>query len=112
VGGGQVTHVVRVVCRPALVEGFALAGVSSLSASDGEEAAARIARLLRQSEVGVLLVEEGLYAALPDDTRRTLDQEPLPIVVPFPGPTWAEREPAEAYVVELLRRAIGYRVRL
>jgi hypothetical protein len=33
--------------------------------------------------------------------------------VPFPGPAWGPpREGAEAYIAELLRRAIGYRVRL
>jgi hypothetical protein len=33
--------------------------------------------------------------------------------VPFPGPAWEARgEAAEAYIVELLRQVIGYRVRL
>jgi hypothetical protein len=37
----------------------------------------------------------------------------LPVVVPFPAPS-LQRPPgeAEAYVAELLRRAVGYRVRL
>jgi hypothetical protein len=35
------------------------------------------------------------------------------MLVPFPGPAWSERaEAAEAYIVELLRQVIGYRVRL
>jgi hypothetical protein len=34
------------------------------------------------------------------------------MVVPFPGPTWVVRPPAEEYIVELLRQAIGYRVRI
>jgi hypothetical protein len=33
-------------------------------------------------------------------------------VVPFPGPHWDERSSAEQYVVEILRRAIGYHVRM
>jgi hypothetical protein len=33
-------------------------------------------------------------------------------VVPFPGPAWEKLAPAEERVIELLRRAIGYRVRL
>jgi hypothetical protein len=37
----------------------------------------------------------------------------VPIVVPFPAPLWdaAPSEPAE-YILQLLQRAIGYRVRL
>jgi hypothetical protein len=35
------------------------------------------------------------------------------MIVPFPPPSWAApEEEAEAYLVEILRRAIGYRVRL
>jgi hypothetical protein len=37
----------------------------------------------------------------------------LPVLIPFPGPAWVERPAAaEAYIVELLRQVIGYRVRL
>jgi vacuolar-type H+-ATPase subunit F/Vma7 len=68
--------------------------------------------LSREPEVGVVLVEEDLFEALPEELHRSLERQPLPIVVPFPGPTWVKRPPPEAYVVELLRRAIGYRVRL
>jgi hypothetical protein len=35
------------------------------------------------------------------------------MVIPFPMPTWAAvSETPETYIAELLRRAIGYRVRL
>ena len=74
---------VRVLCRPPLAAGFRLAGLTPIEAQDPEEGGRRLAR------------------------------EPLPLVVPFPGPAWGPpREGAEAYIAELLRRAIGYRVRL
>jgi hypothetical protein len=42
-----------------------------------------------------------------------MDRSPLPMVIPFPAAAWAPgREAAEAYLVEILRQAIGYRVRL
>jgi hypothetical protein len=35
------------------------------------------------------------------------------MVVPFPGPAWQEEaDKAQAYIVELLRQVIGYRVRI
>jgi hypothetical protein len=35
------------------------------------------------------------------------------MVLPVPGPEWGKRRStAEAYIVELLRQVIGYRVRL
>ena len=73
----------------------------------------RLRDLMRDPDTGVLLVDERLHDALPPDLRRRLARRPLPMVVPFPGPAWAERAAgAEAYVIELLRQVIGYRVRL
>jgi vacuolar-type H+-ATPase subunit F/Vma7 len=67
---------------------------------------------LGAEDVGVVLLEDRLYDDLPEETRRAISSSPLPMVVPFPGPTWAVRPPAEEYIVELLRQAIGYRVRI
>lgn len=104
--------IVRVVARPPVATGFALAGLPTIPADDGAEAAARLGELRARGDVGVVLIDEGLYDDLPDETRRRLAAQPVPLVVPFPGPAWVERPAPEAYLVELLRQAIGYRVRL
>lgn len=106
------THTLRVVCRPAIQEGFSLAGVNSIPAVDSVEATALLAGLIEQPGLGVLLVEQELYEGLPEALRRSLERRPLPVVVPFPGPPRVGRPSAEAELVELLRRAIGYRLRL
>lgn len=103
---------VRVVCRPSLRDGFGLAGLAALSAADGGQAATLLARLADDPEVGVVLVEEALFDALPEATREALERRALPVVIPFPGPRREEAPAPEARLVELLRRAIGYRVRL
>lgn len=103
---------VRVVCSPAVAGGFALASLPHLPARTGEEAAARLAELRERPGIGVVLIEEPLYEAMGEETLRSLSTAALPMVVPFPAPVWIERPPAEEYIVELLRRAIGYRVRL
>jgi vacuolar-type H+-ATPase subunit F/Vma7 len=103
---------VRVLCRPAVAAGFRLAGVAPTEAADAGEGALLLRTLLDEPEQGVILVEDAIYAAVPDSTRRELARRPLPMVVPFPSPTWAA--PAvgpEAFIAELLRQAIGYRVR-
>jgi len=106
------THTLRVVCRPVVCDGFALAGVPSLPAVDGNEAAALLGRLALQPELGVVFVEEVLYRALPRELHDALERRALPVVVPFPGPRSGARPTAEAELVDLLREAIGYRVRL
>lgn len=103
---------VDVLCRPEVAAGFALAGLRPREASDSADGIARLRDLLGDPEAGVVLVEESFYDALPDDVRREVGRRPLPMVVPFPGPQWEARPEAEAYIVELLRQVIGYRVRL
>ena len=57
-------------------------------------------------------VEDELFFGLPEPFRQSLERRALPVVVPFPGPRRGERPSAQAVLVELLQRAIGYRVRL
>ncbi|HEX7024441.1 MAG TPA: hypothetical protein VF187_06455, partial [Gemmatimonadales bacterium] len=61
---------------------------------------------------GVILLQEEIYQALPDDVRARLDRSAHPVVVPMPGPAWVAAPSAEERVIELLRRAIGYRIKL
>jgi vacuolar-type H+-ATPase subunit F/Vma7 len=100
---------VRAICRPELGAGFALAGVSTVEVADAGEAEARLHELMKQKDVGVLLVEDDLLPAegVPGAARR-----PLPMIVPVPAGRPGGADDAAAYVAELLRRAIGYRVRL
>ncbi len=106
------THGVRVLCRPATAAGFALAGIVADPADDEGAVEAALRALLARHELGVILLEESLYAALAPDLRAQVDRVAQPVVVPFPGPAWRATPSAEEQVVELLRRAIGYRVRL
>ncbi len=103
----------RVIGGPAACTGFSLAGLPTTEASDAVHGAALLQAFADRSDVGVLLVEQGLLDAMPDAERQELLARPMPVIVPFPAPAWEERaEGAESYVLELLRRAIGYRVRL
>jgi vacuolar-type H+-ATPase subunit F/Vma7 len=103
---------VRVVCRPEIAAGFELAGLRADAAADAVAARARIAALADDPAVGIVLVEERLLRALPADVVQRLERAPRPLVAPFPSPRFAGAEAAEEAVLEILRRAIGYRVRL
>jgi vacuolar-type H+-ATPase subunit F/Vma7 len=104
---------VRVLGRPELLAGFSLGGLRTLPAGTPREAADRLDELGRAGHTGVVLIENALFEGLPEETRRKLARRPLPMIVPFPGPVRAPGAgEAEAYVVELLRQVVGYRVRL
>jgi vacuolar-type H+-ATPase subunit F/Vma7 len=107
------SYALRVLCPPEVAPGFALAGLHTSSVGTPAEANECVKGLLGRSDVGVILLEERLHAALSNDILRELRRRPLPIVVPFPGPSWVPRtEGPDSYILELLRQAIGYRVRL
>jgi len=103
-----------VIARPGLGAGFALAGVRVYEEVDGRDAAARLRRLLDdpQASAAVVVIDDLLHAGLPDDLRADLRRHALPVIVPVPGPDWSAASKADEYIVEILRRAIGYRVRL
>jgi len=101
-----------VIASPGLSAGFALAGVPVFEASDGVDAARQIERLVDEANAGVIIIDEPLYRDLPEEVQRTLRRAALPVVIPVPGPDWTTESTAHEYIVEILRRAIGYRVKL
>lgn len=103
---------VRVVSRPALAAGFELAGLAVTRVDDGATAAEAVRRWAADAEVGIVLVDDALYRALPRDLLTRLDRQALPVIAPVPAPRWDERRDAETYILAILRQAIGYRVRL
>jgi vacuolar-type H+-ATPase subunit F/Vma7 len=104
--------VARVVAGPVTAPGFALAGVAADAVPAGADAAAALARAAEREGTTVVLVEERLYDSLPAEIRKRWERSVAPVVVPFPSPVAeVERAPGER-IVELIRRAIGYRVRL
>ena len=105
---------VRVICRHETALGVALAGIAPIEAATGVEAGAALARLATTpSKGGIVLVEAELYDALPSTTRRQIRKDGAPIVMPFPGPAPLELGVSpEQELLELLGRAVGYRVRL
>lgn len=106
------SHYVGVVADAVVSLGFRLAGFRPRVASSAEDAAAHLDAMLRDARWGVILIQEDLMPD-PEPMPPVRARTGLPILVPFPGPG-RERPPgeAEAYVAELLRRAVGYRVRL
>ena len=104
---------VQAVCRPEVAAGFGLAGLHTIEVGNPGEAGHRLRELRARPEVGIILIEDTLYIQLPEELHREFGRRALPMLVPFPGPLWQVRpESAEAYIVELLRQVVGYRVRL
>lgn len=103
---------VWVVPRPETARGFRLAGLPVRPATDAAGAEDIIRRFVDEPDVAVVFVQRDLFDGLTEEFRRSLEATAVPVVVPFPDPSWKEPGAPEEWVVELLRRAVGYRVQL
>lgn len=104
---------VRMLARPETAAGFRLASLTPRVTEEGSGELSAARAEIQAADAGVVLMDDRIFQRLSPEDRRRLGRRPLPIVVPFPPPQWrTEREAAEAYVLELLRQVVGYRVRL
>jgi V/A-type H+-transporting ATPase subunit F len=102
----------RVVVRPGDGEGFRLAGVAVEEVAPGAEAP-RLRALLGDEAVSVLAVETAVLGGVPEPLLRRASERGLPVVLPFTLPRrLSEAAEGRAYVAALIRRAIGYHVKL
>jgi vacuolar-type H+-ATPase subunit F/Vma7 len=106
------SHQVALVCDGSVALGFRLAGLRPRVVDSREDADRLLSQMVDEPQWGVILVQEDMMPDAPRSGWRR-ERSGLPVLVPFPAPS-LERPPgeAEAYVAELLRRAVGYRVRL
>ena len=96
-----------------LITGFALAGIPVLEAESRDEAAARLSDLVKRDDVGVVFAEHSVIDALPEAVRRRLSRESTPVLLSLPDPDWGAAVDTQSNeILDLLQRAIGYRVRL
>ena len=90
--------------------GFALAGVRQVTSEPaGLDACVRA--LMADADTGVVVVDERLVPGPAQQRLRELERRWTGLFVVLPGPGKAAPA-AEDYVLRLIRRAIGYQVRL
>ena len=101
-----------VVVRPGDALGFRLAGARVDEVAAGQEPAAFRA-FVAEPELGVLAVEEEVLAQVPSRLLKRARERGVPVILPFALPRrWGEEGRGRAYVAALIRRAVGYGVKL
>ena len=96
-----------------MVAGFALAGVETVRADDDAAGARQLATMLSRDDLGVVLADERLAGKLPEEVRAAAQRRSVPVLLTVPRARWNEAvSPAANEILDLLQRAIGYRVRL
>jgi vacuolar-type H+-ATPase subunit F/Vma7 len=91
--------------------GFTLAGARQLVVS-AEEAEETLRQALADPDTKVAVIDERLLAGIAEDRFQEMERRWFGVLIVLPAPEKAGEELAEDYALRLIRRAIGYHVRL
>ena len=90
--------------------GFSLSGVTHYIARE-EELEGMLIRVLSEIETGIIIIDERLIKGIMEERLREIEYGWQGIVLVLPSPE-RPRVEVEDYAARLIRRAIGYHVRL
>ncbi len=93
--------------------GYRLAGIDVRCAATPGELGRQAQELLEDAGARLVILAEELFRELPRLLQRTLEESRSPLFVPVPsGPLRTGALAPDEYVARLMRRAIGYQVRI
>jgi vacuolar-type H+-ATPase subunit F/Vma7 len=95
---------------PDVKYGFSLSGIAQ-HAVEVDETEETLKKIMAEGDNGLIVIEERLLTGLPEDRVRELEQAWNGILLVLPSPVKPPAE-VEDYAARLIRRAIGYHVRL
>ncbi len=102
-----------VVTYPHISTGFRLSGVEVREVGKGEDVPLLFEGILKENRYGLVIIEETLLEYLPEPLRRRIEKSGKPIVIPINTQVSREvEEGVEGYITWLIRRAIGYSIKI
>ena len=104
---------ILVMGSPDIVEGFTLTGADVENVRDPARAEWMVEELIRRGSYSIVIITEALYSSLSEKLRTTAEKSSQPLVITLPVPAglryWEEREDL---ISRVIRRAIGYRLKI
>jgi vacuolar-type H+-ATPase subunit F/Vma7 len=93
--------------------GFRCAGIECLEVNGLADIPALLFKLQAGGRYGLVVVDEKILERVPEHEMRRIHKKGLPIIMPINIPRqWGEAEFGESPVVRLIRRAIGYQIKI
>lgn len=90
--------------------GFGLAGVSQYIAAQ-KDAEETLKKITADPDTGLIIIDERMIEGIGEEKMREIEKRWHGIILVLPSPVKPPAE-VEDYAVRLIRRAIGYHVRL
>jgi vacuolar-type H+-ATPase subunit F/Vma7 len=93
--------------------GFRLSGVEVRKADSESGLRERIEAVLNEKDVRIVIVDEEMFRGLPEKLERRLENSTAPLFLPIPTiKVWRGEVRPEEYAARLIRRAIGYQIKI
>jgi len=86
--------------------GFRLAGVTEYYSLEGEDAAKKLAELLKREDIGIIIASNSVRKSMDWKLENAVESSSKPIVVFVPAKVGGEQG-SEMSLQELIRRSIG-----
>jgi V/A-type H+-transporting ATPase subunit F len=104
---------VVVITDEASSVGFRLAGVEVREVSP-ETAAETLTEVIDKGNVGLIAINEDFVRGFDQRMMRIVAESEMPLIIPFPPVVFTEeeRDVEESYAAQLIRKAIGYHIKL
>jgi len=104
---------IAVIADPESAQGFRLSGLEAHAARTAEEARAKLEELLQKGGYALVAVEGDLLPEPEKAVERLMRGKDLPVLLPIAGLKEAFQNPdVEGYMRELVRRTIGFDIKL
>lgn len=102
-----------VITYPDASLGFKLAGVEVKEVEDGGDITALLNDIIKTGDYGLLVIEEKFLAKVDEGILKRIRKTGIPVIVPIDAPkSWQTAAEMESYIARLIRRAIGYQVKI
>lgn len=102
-----------VLTDPDSAYGFRLSGVDVVEAGSLEAAKKALVSLVNDDDSGIIAVNENFMAAVDEHTKEKINKLYRPIVISIPAPKTVDaQEQRLTYLSKLIRRAIGFEIKL
>ncbi len=77
---------VVVLGEKAFVTGFVLSGVQGEYVSSSQEALAKVQKLLKEPDVGLIMISNEIAKPIQDELTQIRSKKPIPLIYGVPGP--------------------------
>lgn len=102
-----------IITAPNASLGFRAAGIETREAGEDDDISALLLSIQNEGRHGLVAIDERILKRAAEASLKRIAKKGLPIIIPISIPsTWGEEGMTESPVLQIIRKAIGYQIKL